>query len=196
MQDNFWPFFIFAIVMVGTPGPANLASMALGQSVGFKRSIPFLAGAVTGGMLTDILVFMGLGELFESSPVLAGIFRIAGVIYILYLAVKILRMHELSPTEKPAFKFTEGLLVHPLNPKCYAMAISAFSQFVDPSAPRFFEVVIFAATFTCCAAFFQSLWCVAGETFMKMLSSKAVLYSVNISMVVLMVGATFYALYQ
>ncbi len=50
--------------MTGTPGPGNIASMALGQAVGFKRSIPFLSGVIIGGMTMDILAAIGLAELF------------------------------------------------------------------------------------------------------------------------------------
>jgi len=104
---------------------------------------------------------------------------------------------QVSPSGKPkAFRFVEGLALHPLNPKHYAMTVSAFAQFADPNANSFTEILIFITTFTCGAGFFHSLWCFAGESFMKMLRSPAVRHTVNISMVVLMVGATAYALYK
>lgn len=196
MQENFWAFLIFVIVMTGTPGPGNLASMALGQAVGFRRSIPFLSGVVTGGVIMDVLIVIGLGELFLASPRAAEVLKIIGMIYILYLAWKVMRMHARPPEDKPSFKYVEGLILHPLNPKHYAMTVSAFSQFADPTAPRFVEITIFVATFTCGAAFFHSLWCYTGESFMKLLRSPVTRNCVNISMVVLMVGATVYALYK
>ncbi|TIH13062.1 LysE family translocator [Marinifilum sp. JC120] len=196
MQENFWAFLIFVIVMTGTPGPGNIASMALGQAVGFKRSIPFLSGLVIGGMTMDLLAAMGLAQLFMTYPQVSAVLKIGGLIYILYLAWKVLNMHANASGQPKAFKFAEGLALHPLNPKHYAMTVSAFAQFVDPTANQFTEIMIFVATFTCSAALFHSLWCFAGESFMKMLRSPAVRHTVNISMVVLMVGATAYALYK
>lgn len=196
MQENFWAFLIFVIVMTGTPGPGNIASMALGQAVGFKRSIPFLSGVVIGGATMDILTAIGLAELFMSYPQVSSVLKVGGMIYILYLAWKVLNMQANSSGEPKAFKFAEGLALHPLNPKHYAMTVSAFAQFVDPSANQFTEIAIFVATFTLGAAFFHSMWCFAGESFMKLLRSPVVRHTVNISMVVLMVGATAYALYK
>lgn len=196
MLENFWPFLVFVIVMTGTPGPGNISLMALGQTVGFKKSIPFLSGVIAGGMLMDILIVIGLGELFLASPQIAEMLKIGGMIYILYLAWKVLRMHAQPINKTPSFKFIEGLMLHPLNPKHYAMTISAFSQFADPTAPRFMEIFIFVATFTTGASFFHTLWCLTGESFIKLLRSPVMRHSVNISMVVLMVGATVYALYK
>ncbi|WP_319777680.1 LysE family translocator [Maridesulfovibrio sp.] len=196
MQENFWAFLIFVIVMTGTPGPGNIASMALGQTVGFKRSIPFLSGVIIGGMIMDFLSAMGLAKLFLAYPQVSSVLKIGGLVYILYLAWKVLNMQAESSAKPKAFKFVEGLALHPLNPKHYAMTVSAFAQFVDPGANRITEIMIFVGTFTCGAALFHSLWCFAGESFIKMLRSPMVRHTVNISMVVLMVGATAYALYK
>ena len=92
MQENFWAFLIFVIVMTGTPGPGNIASMALGQAVGFKRSIPFLSGVIIGGMTMDILAAIGLAELFLAYPQVSAILKVGGLLYILYLAWKVLNM--------------------------------------------------------------------------------------------------------
>ncbi len=196
MQENFWAFLVFVIVMTGTPGPGNLALMALGQAVGFKRSIPFLSGVIVGGMVMDILVVIGLAELFLASPEAASVLKVFGMIYILYLAWKVMGMSGTASSNRKSFKFYEGLMLHPLNPKHYAMTVSAFAQFADPTAPRFMEISIFVATFTCCAAFFHTTWCYAGESLLKLLKVPKMRYAVNASMVVLMVGATVYALYK
>lgn len=196
MQENFWAFLIFVIVMTGTPGAGNMASMALGQSVGFKRSIPFLSGIVIGGMLVDLLMVLGLAELYLASPQAAAVLRILGLLYILYLAWKIMSMNGETKEQRRSFRFYEGLILHPLNPKCYAMTVSAFSQFADPTAPKSTEVLIFVGMFTCGAMVFHSLWCYAGEAMLKLLQTPRVRYAVNTSMVALMVGATAYALYS
>lgn len=154
MQENFWAFLIFVIVMTGTPGPGNIASMALGQAVGFKRSIPFLSGVIIGGMTMDILAAIGLAELFLAYPQVSAVLKVGGLVYILYLAWKVLNMQANSSNKPKAFKFVEGLVLHPLNPKHYAMTVAAFAQFADPGANRFTEILIFVGTFTCGAAFF------------------------------------------
>ncbi|WP_320171618.1 LysE family translocator [Maridesulfovibrio sp.] len=196
MQENFWAFLIFVIVMTGTPGPGNLASMALGQAVGFRRSIPFLSGIVVGGTVMDILSVIGLAELFMASPRIAAVLKILGLVYILYLAWKVLGMNAETGSKRKSFRFYEGLMLHPLNPKHYAMTVSAFSQFVGVHAPSVTDMIIFVGCFTCGATLFHSLWCIAGESILKVLQSPKLRYTVNTSMVVLMLGATVYALYK
>ena len=194
MQDHFWLFFFFAIAMTGTPGPGNLASMALGQAVGFKKSIPFLSGMIIGGVALDLLIAVGLGELFQVHPFVGTVLKFGGLVYILYLAWKILKIHAAPLETSKPFSFLEGLLLHPLNPKHWAVAISAFSQFADPTAPRFYEVTVFVAVFTICGFIFNVLWCLAGESLLLLQTSSKFKTVINLSMVILMVGATVYAL--
>ncbi len=196
MQENYWPFLLFVIVMTGTPGPGNLAMLALGQSVGFKKSIPFLIGMVTGGICVGVLICMGLGELYMTSPRTASAFKIISIMYILYLAWKVMMMNVKPPEEVRPFTIYDGLMLHPLNPKHWAMNVSAFSQFADPTAPRVFEISAFVLTLACGALLFHSLWGFAGSSLLRLLRTRILRLCINSSMVVLMVGATLYALYK
>ncbi|MBI9111126.1 LysE family translocator [Maridesulfovibrio ferrireducens] len=196
MQENYWPFLLFVIVMTGTPGPGNLSMLALGQTVGFKKSIPFLIGMVTGGIVVGLLIALGLGELYTTSPRTASAFKVVSIIYILYLALKIMRMNVQPPEKIRPFSIYDGLMLHPLNPKNWAMNISAFSQFADPTAPRIFEISIFVLTFACGALIFHSLWGYTGSSLLRLMRTRKLRLCINSSMVVLMVGATLYALYK
>ncbi len=147
MLDNILPFIFFVIAMTGTPGPGNLTMMAIGQTTGFSSSIRFLMGTAVGCVLLDSLVACGLGELIVASPVVAATLRIVGVLYILYLAGKILTMQLATKKVEKRFSFFEGFLIHPLSPKSWAMAIVAFSQFMKPEQPLGPQIVIFVLTF-------------------------------------------------
>ncbi|XPV76126.1 MAG: LysE family translocator [Desulfovibrio sp.] len=194
MLDNYWAFLVFVIIMTGTPGPGNLTMMAIGQTTGFKSAIPFLIGTVLGGVFIDTLVATGLIHIFLASPLLNRGFQIVGVVYIVYLAVKVLRMHMKTVDAPKTFTFYEGLLIHPLSPKTWAMNIAGFSQFANPEAPMFMEVTLFVGSFTMGAIVFHSLWCVAGATMHKWLRSPRVSFCANCLMACLMVGATVYAM--
>ena len=196
MHDHYWPFLLFVIVMTGTPGPGNLAMLALGQTVGFKKSIPFLIGMVTGGAAVELLVAFGLGELYINSPRTASVFKVISIIYILYLALKVMRMNVQPPDEVKPFTLYDGLMLHPLNPKAWAMSISAFSQFADPAAPHFFEISVFVLTFAYMGLISHSFWGLTGSSLLRIMRSPKLRLCINTSMVVLMVGATVYALYN
>ena len=47
--------------MTGSPGPGNLLMMAGGSSLGFKKSIYFLSGLVTGKTFVNFAIAIGLG---------------------------------------------------------------------------------------------------------------------------------------
>ncbi len=181
--------------MTGTPGAGNLSMLALGQTIGYRKALPFLAGMVSGGMCIDLLVAFGLGELYMASPKAAFVFKIISTGYILYLAWKILRMHVRPPDQARPFSFAEGLILHPLNPKTWAMAVSSFSQFADPLAAQAPQIAVFVLTYMVGMVVFHSLWGLMGNSLLRMLQSRQSQFAVNGAMVALMIGATLYALF-
>lgn len=195
MLENYWPFLLFVIAMTSTPGAGNLSMLALGQTVGYRKSLPFLGGIVTGGLCIDLLVAFGLAELYMASPRAALVFKVLSTAYILYLAWKILRMHASTPEETRPFSYLEGVILHPLNPKTWAMAVSSFSQFADPLAPQTPQVLVFVSTYFTAMIVFHSMWGVVGASFMRVLRTRRAELMVNGFMVMLMVGATVYALF-
>ncbi len=195
MLDNLLPFILFVIAMTGTPGPGNLTMMAIGQTTGFASSIQFLIGAGAGCVILDSLVACGLGELIISLPVVATTLRIAGLVYILYLAGKILAMQFTPKKVERRFSFFEGFLIHPLSPKSWAMAIVAFSQFMNPEQPLGPQIAIFVFSFLVGLLVFHSSWCAAGALIPRLISSRRILFGINWIMVTLMIGATGYAMF-
>ncbi len=194
MLDNIVPFVIFVIAMTGTPGPGNLTMLAIGQTTGFSSSIPFLIGTAVGCIILDSLVACGLGEVITGSPAAATTLRIAGLVYIFYLAGKILSMQLTTKKVEKRFSFFEGFLVHPLSPKSWAMAIVAFSQFMKPEQPLGPQIAIFVFSFLIGLLVFHSSWCAAGALIPRLISSRRILICINCIMVTLMVGATGYAM--
>lgn len=195
MLDNILPFVLFVIAMTGTPGPGNLTMMAIGQTTGFTSSIPFLIGTATGCICLNSLVACGLGELIIASPVVATMLRVAGVIYILYLAGKIFVIQLSAKKIEKHFSFFEGFLIHPLSPKSWAMSIVAFSQFMKPDQPLGPQIAVFVFIFLLGLLVFHSSWCAAGALIPRLVSSTRILFCTNCVMVTLMVGATGYALF-
>ncbi len=195
MLENLLPFILFVIAMTGTPGPGNLTMMAIGQSTGFRSSLPFLMGTAVGCLALDTSIATGLGQIIVSAPAIAGAMRIGGLAYIIYLAGKILFIQISTKSVNKNFSFFEGLFIHPLSPKSWTMAIVAFSQFINPNQPLFLQIVIFVAAFSIGLLLFHSSWCAAGALIPKVINSKRILFGVNCVMAILMVGTTVYAMF-
>lgn len=193
--ETYFAFLLFVIVMTGTPGAGNLSMMAIGQTTGYRSSLPFLCGMVVGMTILDTMAAFGLAGVLLAWPEAAWAMKIIGMAYILYLAWKIVSM-QLSETKVDRrFTFVEGLFLHPTNPKSWAMSVVGFSQIATVDMEFKYLVPIFVLTFFFAGLFFHSLWGLAGSYLMRTLKSRSVLVSVNLALVTLMIGATAYALF-
>ncbi len=118
-------FSIFAASQVGTPGPANMALLATGARFGFKAALPFVAGVALGKQLIIWPIGFGLMELAESVPDVFAALKWISAAYICWLAWKVanLRLSPGSGEHDQPPGFFAGLVVHPLNPKAWAMIV-------------------------------------------------------------------------
>ncbi|MCB1840375.1 MAG: LysE family translocator, partial [Alphaproteobacteria bacterium] len=55
------PFFSFFLVASITPGPNNFMVAASGMNYGYKRTLPHIAGVVTGFCSLLLLCMLGIG---------------------------------------------------------------------------------------------------------------------------------------
>jgi threonine/homoserine/homoserine lactone efflux protein len=128
-------FLIFAASQVGTPGPANMALMATGARFGFKAALPFVAGVALGKQLIIWPIGFGLMSLATTVPWLFMALKYISAAYIIWLAWKVANLRLNTKSEAKAPGFAAGLIVHPLNPKAWAMIVGGFTAFVEPGTP-------------------------------------------------------------
>ena len=116
------PFLAFAAAQIGTPGPANMALVASGASFGVRRSLPFIGGVVLGKQIVIWPLGMGLLSLQESAPLALAAMKWISLAIVLWIAWRIAssRLRPSTAGQSP-FSFWLGLLVHPFNPKAWAM---------------------------------------------------------------------------
>lgn len=87
--DVFLALITFAFVMTFTPGPNNIMLAASGVNFGFTRTVPHMAGVSIGFLLLVLACGTGLGLVFVALPSLQLALKIAGAIYMLWLAIKV-----------------------------------------------------------------------------------------------------------
>jgi len=181
------PLIGFAFVSSVTPGPNNLMLMASGANFGLKRTIPHMLGISMGFAFMAILVGLGLGQVFERWPLSLLILKVLSVTYLLYLAWKITRSG--APTEGDAsakpFTFLQAAAFQWVNPKAWAMAISAISLYAEPNT--FTSVVVVALTFMLVNFPSVSIWTLFGVRVKHWLSTPRSLTIFNWTMAVLLV---------
>ncbi|WP_075182582.1 LysE family translocator [Pantoea sp. 1.19] len=123
----------FLWVAAITPGPNNMLLTASGANVGFLRSLPLMIGIMIGMQIVLLLVAFGVGGLILLYPALHLLLKIAGSLYLLWLAWKIASapFETLDTPGAPAksMPFWQGGLLQVINPKAWLMALGAVASF-------------------------------------------------------------------
>ncbi|SDW38009.1 LysE family translocator [Litoreibacter albidus] len=156
-------FAIFAASQVGTPGPANMALLATGARYGLRRAMPFVFGVALGKQLIIWPVGFGLMQLADSAPWLFEALKWASALYIIWLAWRVANLRLNTNTEAKAPGFAAGLIVHPLNPKAWAMVTASFTAFTTADTPSLEATVTIALILLGLQLVLHPIWTYGGE---------------------------------
>jgi threonine/homoserine/homoserine lactone efflux protein len=136
-------FTAAGVLLVLTPGPDMTLFLGHTLAGGRARGIAALLGASTGLVVHTILAALGLSVLLAHSATAFGILKIAGVAYLVWLAVQALRNGSAftlkpesgAPQSLSRVYFT-GLGINLLNPKIVMFFLTFLPQFVSASDPH------------------------------------------------------------
>lgn len=138
-------FTLASAVLILTPGPDM--TLFLAKTLGQGRDAGFAAmlGALSGVLVHTGLAAFGLSALLAGSPFGFGLLKIAGALYLLWLAVDALRHGSSltldgssSRTDAIGKVYLKGLVINLLNPKIILFFVTFLPQFIstgDPHAP-------------------------------------------------------------
>lgn len=142
-SDVIAAFSLAAVLLIITPGPDM--TLFLGQTLtgGRARGLAAFLGAAAGLVAHSMLAAFGLSALLAASATAFGVLKIAGVAYLLWLAIQALR-HGSALTLKPNGAapqplprvFLMGVAVNLLNPKIVMFFLTFLPQFVSVSDPH------------------------------------------------------------
>ena len=175
MFDSYGALWLFIVLMVSTPGPANLLIMTAGAQYGFARCIPFNIGLISGKLLLNVATALGLTSIVQQYPEIAKVFAVLSVAYMIWLSLRGWNAH--IDTQRPdrELSFRDGVFVHPLSPKAWVMAVLAFSEFM-PATPTVAEqYLLIPLSFVLAQLVFHSSWCLAGVMLRRALGASKVL---------------------
>ena len=186
-------FWLFVILMVSTPGPANLLAMASGAQHGFSAMIPFQAGLVSGKFLLNIGISFGLATLLANNQQAYFILALISASYMGYLALRGWNKQPSTAAKKAILGFRAGLFVHPLNPKAWVMSSLAYSQFASGFEGAFAKYALVPLSFAVVQIIFHSLWCFAGAVLGQKMNESQTL---NRALILLTLAVVIWALFQ
>lgn len=124
------PYILFCIVASGTPGPNNTLALASGVRLGFRRSLPFLAGVALGIACQMIAVGLGLGVVFNAHETVHDVLRVVGAAYLVWLAYRIATSGPINAGDNDPSTpgFWGAALFQWINPKSWAVTTSAVAS--------------------------------------------------------------------
>jgi threonine/homoserine/homoserine lactone efflux protein len=133
--DLFVALAVFAFVTAFTPGPNNIMVTASGVNFGFMRTVPHIVGVVVGFLLLLVAAGVGLGAVLATLPALQWALKIAGALYMLWLAWKVANAGHIDKDDKgPArpLTFLQAFAFQWINPKGLVTAASGVAIYVRP----------------------------------------------------------------
>lgn len=187
--DVFLALLGFAIVSSVTPGPNNLMLLSSGVTFGFRRTIPHMLGIGVGFVILLLAVGAGLGALLTALPWLHTALKIAGGVYLLYLAWHIAMADTIEAEGTDGaqpMRFIGAAAFQWVNPKAWLMAVSAMATYTIPGN-YLWTMLLVAFAFGLVNLPCVSLWAGLGSALRPLLSSPRLVRGFNIAMALLLV---------
>ncbi len=179
----------FGFVCTVTPGPNNILLWASGASFGLRRSWPHVLGTALGVGLMAVLVAAGLGVLVTTIPPLALAMKVAGSVYLLFLAWQVAGAGALEgTTSSRPMGLLQAITFQLVNPKVWIFAVGAVSTFRPPDVPievgsGLVVLVMMAVTIPSSA-----LWVVGGDALDRLIERPATRRAVSLGLALLVVA--------
>jgi len=190
MSIDLFPLFSFVLITTFTPGPANISSASMGVLHGYKSSLRFLLGLVSGLFIIMLLSGLISATLLRFFPALEPILRYLGAAYILYLAFSILKAsYTFEAGDVKPMGYFHGLALNVSNPKLLVYAFTLFSTFLAPIAGNI-SLLLLAVPLLALTAFCAlSTWALFGTVIKTYLHSPRAKMTVNIILSLFLVYA-------
>jgi threonine/homoserine/homoserine lactone efflux protein len=135
-------FLLTSLIIVAMPGTGALITLSAGVSRGVRASVVAAFGCTLGIVPHLIAAVTGTAALLRASGVAFDALRIAGVVYLLFMAVATWRdksglvVEHIQSPRSPARVIGSAMLANLLNPKLTVFFFAFLPQFVPARAPH------------------------------------------------------------
>lgn len=169
---------VFLFPLAYSPGPGNGFFAAVGASGGFRAAVPALVGYHVATLVVTALIGVGVGLALLANPMVAGVLRVAGAAYVLWLAIVFLRASRSTGDAGNGgigrvvrARFVDGAALLVLNPKAYMIIGLLFTQFLTPGDDGFGRVLALSVAFTVNNLVAFVVWTLAGVALARLVAS-------------------------
>jgi len=162
-EINLLSLSAFVLITTFTPGPNNISCASHGLRFGYGRTLPYIAGIVSG-----FLLLMGLCISFAAvlGPFLTrheALIRGLGAAYISWLAWKSLGIrYTVDSLDDSRSGFAHGFFLQLVNFKAILYGLTIFGTFLMPAQGQTLLLGAFSLLFAAVTLAAVSLWTVSG----------------------------------
>ncbi|WP_293577778.1 LysE family translocator [Phaeobacter sp.] len=169
MTQPLLALLIFLFPLAYSPGPGNLFFAANGARFGFRATLPANAGYHIATWWVTAAIGLGLVSVLDQTPALFAALKLAGSIYVLWLAWRLCRSGPVDTEQKAqTARFRDGVILLLLNPKAYVIIALMFSQFLPQEAPNpLTSALLITTVFTLNNLVAFSIWALLGDRLAK-----------------------------
>ena len=156
---------LFLFPLAYSPGRGTFSSPQTVRVFRFRATLPSNIGYHLATWIVTAAIGFGFLATMERYPQLFATLKVAGAVYVLYLAWKMLRAGAMDASEqaKPA-TFVDGVALLVLNPKAYVIIALMFTQFLGQSSMNLFgSVMLITTVFTLNNLIAFSVWALVGD---------------------------------
>ncbi|RLA09029.1 MAG: LysE family translocator [Gammaproteobacteria bacterium] len=182
----------FAFTMAMTPGPNNALFLSSGLTFGYRATIPHIIGVIIGFPLMTFFVGIGLGELFQTYPIIFQVLKIMSFAYLLWMAYHMTQIKGGLGNNKKRDKpltFIQAVLFQWVNPKAWIMAISSISVFTTSIDNKFSQLLIVTFLYFIVGFVSTNFWTLGGVLLKKFITSQKVVHIINLILAFVMVAS-------
>lgn len=135
-------FLITSLIVVASPGTGALVTLAAGLSQGARAAVMASIGCTLGIVPHMLAAVTGLAALLHASATAFDAIKVAGVLYLLYMAWAALRDRgalavQADAPPRPAREIVvHAILVNLLNPKLSIFFVAFLPQFIAADAAQ------------------------------------------------------------
>ncbi|MCY9762343.1 LysE family translocator [Paenibacillus alvei] len=159
---NYEVFLLTGILLNLIPGADTMYIVGRSISQGRKAGVYSVFGIINGSLIHTLLVAFGLSIILTKSILVFNIIKMVGVIYLIYLGIKMLldktnASFSKSESQKENLRkiYIQGMLTSLTNPKVSLFFIAFLPQFIDTKSSSPIPFIILGLTFSITGL----LWC-------------------------------------
>ena len=181
MQTEILIAYILTVFMLmSTPGPSHLLMLSNSASNGFRRSMATAAGDLSANMLQMLAAGLGLSALIIAAPKAFIAIKIAGVLYLVWLGIQMLRKSfmprrggALAPRTSLKALYLQGFVTSATNPKAVVFFAALFPQFIASTSPFWPQFIVLSAAYIVIDGTFLMVYGFAASRLRKFTTSNA-----------------------